>query len=86
MVRFGRELALALCGWLATSLPATSADLGLQPREPLVEPAPLTNRQPNADLDMPPKVRYWGKADMARTCRMSACLLMTIADIDSRLS
>jgi len=27
----------------------------------------LINRQPNADLDVPPNVRYWGKADMART-------------------
>ena len=24
--------------------------------------------RPNADLDAPPNVRYWGKADMARTC------------------
>ena len=29
----------------------------------------LINRQPNADLDEPPNVRYWGKADRARTCQ-----------------
>jgi len=28
----------------------------------------LINRRPNADLDVPLNVRYWGKADMARTC------------------
>ena len=29
----------------------------------------LINRQPNVDLDALPSVRYWGKADMARTCQ-----------------
>jgi hypothetical protein len=32
--------SFALCGWLGAIVPATSADLGPQPREPLVEPAP----------------------------------------------
>jgi hypothetical protein len=34
----------ALCGWLVAIVPATSADLGPQPREPLVEPAPLPSQ------------------------------------------
>ena len=29
----------------------------------------LINRQPNANFDGPPNFRYWGKADMARTCQ-----------------
>ena len=32
--------SLALCAWFGTLHPATSADLGPQPREPLIEPAP----------------------------------------------
>jgi hypothetical protein len=32
--------SLAFCAWLGTIVPATSADLGPQPREPLAEPAP----------------------------------------------
>ena len=42
MVWFGRGLplsaALALCGWLGESIPATSADLGPRPQTQLVEP------------------------------------------------
>jgi hypothetical protein len=43
MVGISRGLlfaSYALCGWLVAIVPATSADLGPQPREPLVEPAP----------------------------------------------
>ena len=42
MVWFGRGLplsaALAFCGWLGESIPATSADLGPRPQTQLVEP------------------------------------------------
>src|SRR6476620_6683115 len=43
MVVISRGLLLAsfaLCGWLGTFVPATSADLGPQPREPLAQAAP----------------------------------------------
>jgi hypothetical protein len=32
--------SLAFCAWLGAIVPAASADLGPQPREPLAEPAP----------------------------------------------
>jgi hypothetical protein len=43
MVGISRGLlfaSCALCGWLVAVVPATSADLGPQPREQLAEPAP----------------------------------------------